>query len=491
MNKKGLITRSIVIILVTSLLLGLTAYILRRNEGFEKNREFYDSDEEYDVLFFGSSHVTMGVLPMELWNNYGITSYNLANQGQSIPADYWLLKAALERKQTSLVVMDVYTLYEEDKYNVMEYVHSSFDPMPMSATKVDAIRDLLPKENQLEFLMPFSLYHNRWEMVNEDFFERTPSVQKGAYENNEQGEPFVEPVPEIDMSVKQYTPVEETTNMEYMRGAIELCKEQGIPILLVAAPFNDEEHLVQWTNGAIQLSQEYDVPFVNGATKGLLNTNSDLYDRGHMNSSGARKWTNYLGEYISSNYDIDDKRNDPAYQSWNEDYQAYRTYKVEELNSTDNLNALLMLLYDKEWSACIAVEKGCEKFGDEWFWDLMGNAESNAGIVTVPADDTQNYFCVIDNKDGKLTELIGNGEAAEVPTSFGTIGYSLGADGSAVLSLNGNSESIMQETLIMPKGEDTPVDDSSADEVQEENRIGVQVWVFNHDTGEILRYSIF
>ena len=351
MNRKGLIIRGIAILVITCLMLELTAYVLRRNTGYEKNQEFYSSDEEYDVLFFGSSHVTMGVLPMELWRNYGITSYNLANQGQTIPADYWLLKAALERKNPSLVVMDVYTLYDDQKYSVMEYVHSSFDPMPMSRTKVQAIRDLLPPESRMDFLMPFSIYHNRWESVTKEYFERELSVQKGAYENNEVGVPFVEPVPEIDMSAVTETEVTETANMEYMRKAIELCQEKGVPILLVAAPFNDETYLAEWTNGARQLAEEYDVPFVNGAEQGMLNTMTDLYDRGHTNSSGARKWTNYLGEYIASNYDISDKRGDAAYQSWNEDYQAYREYKVQELNSVDDLNALLMLLYDKEWSA--------------------------------------------------------------------------------------------------------------------------------------------
>lgn len=489
MNRKGLIIRGITILVVTCLMLGLTAYMLRRNEGYEKNGEFYSSDEEYDVLFFGSSHVTMGVLPMELWRNYGITSYNLANQGQTIPADYWLLRAALEKKSPSLVVMDVYTLYDEQKYSVMEYVHSSFDPMPMSATKVHAIRDLLPEENQMDFLMPFSVYHNRWESVNEDYFERELSTQKGAYENNENGTPLVEPVPEIDMSAVADTEVTETTNMEYMRKAIELCQEKGIPILLVAAPFNDETYLAEWTNGAKKLSEEYNVPFVNGAAQGMLNTMCDLYDRGHMNSSGARKWTNYLGEYITSNYNISDKRNDAAYQSWNEDYQAYREYKVQELNSVEELNALLMVLYDKEWSACISVEAGCEKLGDEWFAALVGNAGSYAGEgeANVPEDSTQNYFCIIDNKAGQVTEHIGSGEAAEFTTSFGTLGYSLDGDGRTVLTLNGSTDMTMLQTQIVQEDQSA----NEAESTDQQNLIGVQVWVFNHDTGEVLRYSIF
>ena len=325
--------------------------------------------------------------------------------------------------------------------------------------------------------------------MTKEYFERELSVQKGAYENNEVGVPFVEPVPEIDMSAVTETEVTETANMEYMRKAIELCQEKGVPILLVAAPFNDETYLAEWTNGARQLAEEYDVPFVNGAEQGMLNTMTDLYDRGHTNSSGARKWTNYLVEYIASNYDISDKRGDAAYQSWNEDYQAYREYKVQELNSVDDLNALLMLLYDKEWSACISVKAGCEKFGDDWFSAFVSNAGSCAGVgeVNIPEDDTQNYFCLIDNKAGQVTEYIGSGEAAEFAASFGTLGYSLDGDGNTMLTLNGSTDATMLQTQIVQ-------DDQNNEETEDagqQNLIGVQVWVFNHDTGEVLRYSMF
>ena len=52
----------------------------------------------------------------------------------------------------------------------------------------------------------------------------------------------------------------------------------------------------------------------------------DSYDRGdHLNLSGARKVTSYLGKYIGEKYGMEDRRNDPAYQEWDrlaEKYQA-------------------------------------------------------------------------------------------------------------------------------------------------------------------------
>lgn len=466
MNRKGLIARGIAVIVLICLLTGFTAYVLRRNDGYAKNQEFYDSDEEYDVLFFGSSHAVMGVLPMELWHNYGMTSYNLANNGQMIPTDYWVLRSALERKKPSLVVMDVYTLYADEKYAVMEYAHGSIDPMPLSKTKIDAIYDIFPQENRFEFLLPFSIYHNRWDTVTAQFFDRSLSAQKGAFENNAQGTPFVEPVQKIKMTVDEYAETPETTNKEYLRRSIELCQENDIPILLVAAPFNDHDYLTEWTNGARQLAKEYDIPFLNGLEADLIQTNCDLYDRGHLNSSGARKWTDYLGQYISENYAIADKREDAAYSAWNEDYEAYRAYKIEELNSVEELYPLLMLLNDEEWSVCITLKKGSALFKDNWFWELM----ANAGEVTKTADNTQSYFCLIDNKAGTVSELFGTSEAASVPSAFGTFAYEVDAHGMAQISL--------ADQLLVPQ------EGSSAQN-------GLQIWVFDHDTGALVRYAAF
>lgn len=466
MSRKGRIIKHIVIVAAICLVMGLTAYVLRRDDGYKKNQEFYSSDEEYDVWFLGSSHAVMGVLPMELWNDYGITSYNLANNGQMLPIDYWVLRDALNRKTPKLVVVDVYTLYADEKYAVMEYAHGSLDPMPMSWTKIQAICDIFPKEERLEFFLPFSIYHNRWDIMTSDFFDRTPSCQKGAYENNALGTPMVEPGQVVNMKVADYEETPETTNKQYLRKMVELCQEKGIPVLLTAAPFNDAEHLALWTNSARQIAAEYDVPFVNGVEADLIRRECDLFDAGHLNSSGARKWTAYLGEYISSNYEIEDKRSDLAYEHWNVDYEEYRTYKAQEINEDLDLYKFLMLLKDDEWSVCVSLEKGSAYYKDNWFWQLL----YNAGEVTKTANSSQHYFGVIDNGNGKVTELYGQ-QQMQIDTSFGTLNYAVDDSGNVQLS-TADGQLLVPDTGEVGAG-------------------GLQIWVFRHKTGELVRYATF
>lgn len=43
----------------------------------------------------------------------------------------------------------------------------------------------------------------------------------------------------------------------------------------------------------------------------------------HMNFKGARKVTAYLGKYLNKHYSLPDHREDPAYDSWNQDLIEY------------------------------------------------------------------------------------------------------------------------------------------------------------------------
>ena len=52
--------------------------------------EFYKlEDNSVDVFFLGSSNAAAGFIPQELYNNYGITSYNLGCEQQSMLISYY------------------------------------------------------------------------------------------------------------------------------------------------------------------------------------------------------------------------------------------------------------------------------------------------------------------------------------------------------------------------------------------------------------------
>ena len=117
---------------------------------------------------------------MELWKEYGITSYNLSGHAHSIPTSYWVMMNALDYAHPGLVVMDCYRL-EADGKDSKSFAHISFDSLPLSANKVKAIWDLYDTaDERVEYLWNFSLYHSRWWDVGADDFVPVTGYEKGA-----------------------------------------------------------------------------------------------------------------------------------------------------------------------------------------------------------------------------------------------------------------------------------------------------------------------
>ena len=70
--------------------------LMNPGDAYEKNEEFVEDGEMYDILFLGNSHMTNSVYPMELWHDYGMVSYNLAGYANRLPITYWIMEYALE-----------------------------------------------------------------------------------------------------------------------------------------------------------------------------------------------------------------------------------------------------------------------------------------------------------------------------------------------------------------------------------------------------------
>ena len=57
--------------------------------------------------------------------------------------------------------------------------------------------------------------------------------------------------------------------------------------------------------------------------------------------SGARKITDYVGKFIMDNYAIEDQRENEAYSSWHEDYEAYTDFKIDIIQKEEELKNYL------------------------------------------------------------------------------------------------------------------------------------------------------
>ena len=136
----------------------------RRDDAERKFGSFFSEKQDIDVFFMGTSHVLDGVTPMELWRDYGISAYNMATSSETLGMTEQILKLCIQTHKPKVAVIDVYYIDKPDDLEwTYSYRHLFFDAVPLSPAKFDAVRAILPKGEWLEFMMPFSLYHSRWE----------------------------------------------------------------------------------------------------------------------------------------------------------------------------------------------------------------------------------------------------------------------------------------------------------------------------------------
>lgn len=359
---------------------------------------FLEQDEDFDVLFIGSSHVVLGIYPMELWNDYGVVSYNMGGNGNMIPTSYWVMKNALEYTNPKLMVIDCFGLGVETKTNdIFSYVHTSFDVFPADATKMAAIYDLLDdpemdrkiqdgtarelrERTGMELWWDFLIYHTRWNELEEDDFAVPLVKTKGA--EYRAGIAVPAEVTKISDGKKLEG---ETAGVQYLRKMIQDCQNKGIEVLLVYIPYPAMEGGQMDANRVYDIAEEYGVDYINFLNMDTVNYDTDCYDEfSHLNASGAQKVTNYIGQYIVAHYDIPDQRSNPAYGSWYEDYREWTEEKIDTLKETEELDIYLMLLEDRRFEAEIEIYNSAI-WEDEYYVRLL----KNAGI------DEENYETII------------------------------------------------------------------------------------------------
>lgn len=385
--------------------------VTERTVSRQKYIKFFSEQKEYDVLFYGSSHVLSGLQPMEIWDKYGITSYNLAGHAASLGMSYWVLRESLRYHKPKLAVLDIYDMYAFDQpFMDVSFMHYSLDAYPLDRLKVEAVRNLLRGRStgeKTELLFPFSVYHSRWnEVTEQSLMESFSDDYFNPYYGSEARYGVAVPmdidrVPSDDM-------VEGSEGADnYIRGFVKICEDAGVQVCFMRVPYPASVENQRAENRAMKLAEElgievidmmYDVKgaseladdndFISGvdedqmitdnssetggdsaqaagtnemqqnanssetgedtaqvagtdemqlnadsdgtgatANNGKLSStvvdwNTDLVDpNAHLNAYGAYKVSLFLGEWLKRVYGFTDKREDPDYANWNEDFE--------------------------------------------------------------------------------------------------------------------------------------------------------------------------
>lgn len=410
-HTKNVIKAMLFIVLFVLLLQGVS-FLLAEKSSYIRKNDFYAGSKEtnYDVLFMGTSHMYDGIFPMELYRDYGISSYCLAQAGERMAMTYYSLLDALEYTDPKLIVIDMHGLEYGDQKNdpaVPLRMHISFDAIRLGEIRFRAIEDVVDENLREDFYFPLSLYHSRWSELTEQDFRDPKDYNKVNGANFELGVANCSDPKLIKQN--EYTELK-GDSVEYLEKIIDVCGERDIEVLLCFIPFYANEEKQMIANYAYKIAESYDhVTMIN-----MLYYTSDMgfdyatdtADRySHLNPLGARKVTKWLGEYLLENYKFKDYRGDKSAEYWIEDYREYLEYKDEYITTIQDFLLYLMLIMDEDYQCSIWIAPESKILENE----LVGNLLAEQEIEFHPnSDETENgidvKISITNKRTGNLVE---------------------------------------------------------------------------------------
>ena len=284
-------------LLFICLLAGLNFFFLR-DDARNKYDPFFHSPAEYDVLFFGTSHVMDAVFPTQLFLQTGLRSYNMGNPAETLEATYYTMKTAFSVHLPKAAVIDVAYIdkTQSESENTFSLSHLWWDAIPLSPSKVTAICQLFPRGRRAEFLFPFVAYHTRWEELLTGSSQPISNCKPhllGAELRIGRAEPAAY-VRTTELNSKP------CKGKEALQKCIELCLENGVKPILLAIPYPASSEKQQMINSASEIAERYAIPFFNlFDVFDLVQFDTDCYDpESHLNPDGAYKVTAYLGKAL-------------------------------------------------------------------------------------------------------------------------------------------------------------------------------------------------
>lgn len=375
---------------------------------------FYDLKKNTaDVLFLGSSHGVTSFLPQELYNQYGITSYNLGCEQQGLVTSYYWLKEALRYQSPKAVVLECYFCFPymvDEPLNTEEsYTRKAFDFMRWSPVKAEAVRTICAideKQDVWSYYFPNVRYHTRWEnLERNDYLYKDMAGKSGLkgfaplyFYLGEAGEGFVPHNTDETDECAEMAPL----MREYLDKINDLCREHEIPLILTITPAMAAD--LTKCNAVQAYADEKGLTFISFNEQSVYQQMGyeiavDNCDDGHPNIWGAVKVTDYMGSVLRGQFGIEAKE-DPQWEETKADY----AFMIDQcsLDHTGDIDDYLAALNHEQF-AVVIVSK------DEFTGSLRESTIELLRQLGLSADlagqEGCNYLAVVSDGEVLLEEV--------------------------------------------------------------------------------------
>ena len=269
---------------------------------------FYNEPKDsMDVMFFGSSHMYCSIDPALFQEETGLTSYVFATQSQPLWITYHYIREALKRQSPHTIFLEIHMASFLEEYEDEGTNYSAIDPIPFSLNKLEMIRASVPSGQRHEYVFNIIKYHSRYnELTPQDYdlsFKKETDPERGYVRLTQAAsdEDWDRVYRSVDHVAASASPGEK--NLFYLRKIIELAREENLRLILFKAPSNPTEEEQMIYRYVADLCRQEGLEFGNFNSDAHmqaigLDTETDFYDRRHLNTSGVAKFVPYFADYF-------------------------------------------------------------------------------------------------------------------------------------------------------------------------------------------------
>lgn len=436
-NKKICIFGILFIIITIYLFIKLDNIFTYKSTADEQLFSYYKNKSDLDVLFVGTSQMFNGIIPIQLWKDFGITSYSRAKDAQFYKVSYYIIQEAVRIKKPKIIVMDMlYLSHLQDLASGSKQINW----MKISYDKYKGFKDIFPNESFINFFS-YNYYHTRWKNLQSiDFYTDLKYVSLGYLIAPRIW--WINPIQAFDTS-EYTTPLDKLgeDTIIYANKIVELCKKNNISIIFVKFP--------QTLNTLIESRNNLFDDFCKKNNYNFIDFNKlidvigidftkDFYDGYHLNRYGAEKITSYMGNYLINNFNIADKRNMIEYKDWNKEYEVYkRVINKETLSRLKSFQEWQNLVFYDNYTVMLSINGDILKNLPE----TLKNDLKSFGLKKYNTNKANMRYAAIIDDNKVFFEEISNKPVTYKGRMKNIVNLLVSSDGKATINVSGKPRS--------------------------------------------------
>ncbi len=319
-DERGWHWRPLIFLAILVVLLWAASWVfLPKNNTYEDGMEdiltngyLGEPENSLDVLILGDSIPKFSVIPTELWNKWGMTSYICAGAGSRFPKTLENAERFFETQSPKVVLLDANQLYGRIK--------------PGAALKL-----------WLERRFPLLRYHDNWKKVSPRRMLRPVHMTTVYWEKGYHICKLIEPTEALThMQPDDGAEMPPEKNLRYLERLMKLCQAHGARLVITSPPTTKVMTMARH-NGLKLLTEQYGLLYWNlnlCLEEMKFDWSKNTADCGeHLNYWGAVKVTRALGRRLEA-LGVPDHRGDSAYAAWDDCYTNFLELAAQAAGST-------------------------------------------------------------------------------------------------------------------------------------------------------------